>query len=284
LHQQTQKLELDFFVCFSSIASMLGNSGQGNYAAANGFMDGLASYRRGMGLPGLSINWGAWAKGGMAARLGTQHQSRIESSGMRAIQPEEGMVALENLLLRSQSQVGVFPPVNWSQFSKQVPGVEKMPLLSGLVSAQPSLGRKSTLIEELEAKAIPDRRSLLTTHIRSMLAQTLGIQDGKRIGMHESFFDALGLDSLMAVELKNRIESSLNVSLSSTLLFDYPILKKLVNHLADDIIPMEFAIDNAENGKNVQLETDDLSIDNSSRIPEMSEDDIVDLLAKKLVL
>jgi myxalamid-type polyketide synthase MxaB len=216
----------------------------------------------------------------MAARLGTQHQSRIESSGMRTIQPEEGMVALENLLLRSQSQVGVFP-VNWSQFSTQVPGVEKMPLLSGLVSAQPSLARKSTLIEELEAKAIPDRRSLLTTHIRSMLAQTLGIQDGKKIGMHESFFDALGLDSLMAVELKNRIESSLNVSLSSTLLFDYPILKKLVNHLADDIIPMEFSIDNAENGKNVQLETDDLSIDNSSRFRDMSEDDIVDLLAKK---
>merc|ERR1711872_259800 len=136
--------------------------------AANGFMDALASYRRGMGLPGLSINWGAWTKGGMAARLGTQRQSRIESSGMRTIQPEEGMVALENLLLRSQSQVGVFP-VNWSQFSTQVPGVEKMPLLSGLVSAQPSLARKSTLIEELEAKAIPDRGSLLTTHIRSML-------------------------------------------------------------------------------------------------------------------
>ena len=146
LHQQTQELELDFFVCFSSIASMLGNSGQGNYAAANGFMDALASYRRGMGLPGLSINWGAWAKGGMAARLGTQHQSRIESSGMRTIQAEEGMVALEKLLLRSQSQVGVFP-VNWSQFSTQVPGVEKMPLLSGLVSAQPSLGRKSGLLK-----------------------------------------------------------------------------------------------------------------------------------------
>merc|ERR1711872_306013 len=166
LHQQTQELELDFFVCFSSIASMLGNSGQGNYAAANGFMDALASYRRGMGLPGLSINWGAWTKGGMAARLGTQHQSRIESSGMRTIQPEEGMVALEKLLSRSQSQVGVFP-VNWSQFSTQVPGVEKMPLLSGLVSAQPSRGRRSGVLEKLEAIGLRERMELFTTHIGS---------------------------------------------------------------------------------------------------------------------
>ncbi|MDY7007684.1 MAG: type I polyketide synthase [Cyanobacteriota bacterium] len=283
LHRQTKDLELDFFVCFSSMTSMLGNSGQGNYAAANGFMDALANYRRGLGLPGLSINWGAWATGGMAARLGTQHQSRIDSSGIRTIDPEEGMVALGNLLSGPQSQVGVFP-VNWSKFLTRVPGVEKMPLLSGFVSAQPSLSQKSTFIEKLEAKAIPERMELLTAHIRSMLAQILGIQNGQKIGMTESFFDDLGLDSLMAVELKNHIESSLNVSLSSTLLFDYPVLKKLVNYLANDVIPMEFSIDSGETEKNVQLETDDSSIDVSSRFQEMSEEDMVDLLAKKLEL
>ncbi|WP_293122317.1 SDR family NAD(P)-dependent oxidoreductase [Moorena sp. SIO4G3] len=268
LHQQTKELELDFFVCFSSIASMLGGSGQGNYAAANGFMDALASYRRGMGLPGLSINWGAWATGGMAARLGTQHQSRIESSGMRTIQPEEGMVALENLLSRSQSQVGVFP-VNWSQFSTQVPGVEKMPLLSGLVSAQPSLGRKSGLLEKLEAIALRERMELFTTHIRSMVAQTLGLKDGQKLEMRQPLFD-LGLDSLMAVELKNRLESSLQTSLSSTLLFDYPTLEALVEYLAD-VIPMEFSITYSSDQSN-----------NLSRFEEMSEDQMFGLLAQTL--
>jgi myxalamid-type polyketide synthase MxaB len=243
LHQLTQDLPLDFFVCFSSMASMLGNSGQGNYAAANAFMDAMAHYRRGLGLPGLSINWGAWASGGMAARLGTQHQNRSESSGIRVIKPEEGMVALEKLLSRSQSQVGVFP-VNWSQFSTQVPGVEKMPLLSGLVSAQPSLGRKSGLLEKLEAIGLRERMELFTTHIRSMVAQTLGLKDGQKLEMRQPLFD-LGLDSLMAVELKNRLESSLQTSLSSTLLFDYPTLEALVEYLAD-VIPMEFPSDLAK--------------------------------------
>ena len=268
LHQQTQDLELDFFVCFSSIASMLGSSGQGNYAAANGFMDALASYRRGMGLPGLSINWGAWATGGMAARLGTQHQSRIESSGMKTIQPEEGMVALENLLSRSQSQVGVFP-VNWSQFLTQIPGVEKMPLLSGLVSSQPSLGQKSGLLEKLEAIAPRERMELFTTHIRSMVAKTLGLKDGQKFEMRQPLFD-LGLDSLMAVELKNRLESNLQTSLSSTLLFDYPTLETLVEHLAD-VIPMEFSITDSSAQSN-----------NLSRFEEMSEDQMFGLLAQTL--
>ncbi|NET14152.1 MAG: SDR family NAD(P)-dependent oxidoreductase, partial [Okeania sp. SIO1H6] len=287
LHQQTQELEeLDFFVCFSSMASMLGNSGQGNYAAANGYMDALAKYRQGQGLPGLSINWGAWASGGMAARLDTQHQNRMESSGVVAIDKERGMVALGSLLSGNQSQVGVMP-VNWAEFSRQIPTIEKMPFLWELVSSAPSASapEKSNIIEALEAKAIPERMSLLTEHIRSMLAQTLGIKNGKKIGMGESFFDDLGLDSLMAVELKNRIESSLNISLSSTLLFDYPVLKKLVNHLADDVIPIEFSISNGETQKNVESETEESSIDMSSRVlemEEMSEDDVAGLLAEKL--
>ncbi|NEP05484.1 MAG: SDR family NAD(P)-dependent oxidoreductase, partial [Okeania sp. SIO4D6] len=98
LHQLTQDLPLDFFVCFSSMASMLGNYGQGNYAAANGFMDAIAHYRQGQGLPGLSINWGAWATAGMAARLAKEHQNRMQSSGVMAIEAEPGMQALGSLL------------------------------------------------------------------------------------------------------------------------------------------------------------------------------------------
>ena len=272
LHQQTQELELDFFVCFSSMASMLGSSGQGNYAAANGFMDAVAKYRRGHGLPGLSINWGPWASGGMAARLETQHQSRLESIGMRTIQSNEGMVALENLLLGSQSQVGVFP-VNWSQFLTRVPGVEKMLLLSDLISTQLSLPQKSGLLEKLEAIGIGERMELFTTHIQSMVAQALGLKDGQKLERRQSLFD-LGLDSLMTVELKNRIESSLQISLSSTLLFDYPTLEALVEYLAD-VIPLEFYTEN-------KLEEEDAHGESSSQLSDITQLSEVELEASVL--
>ncbi|NES05389.1 MAG: SDR family NAD(P)-dependent oxidoreductase, partial [Okeania sp. SIO2F4] len=289
LHEMTKDLSLDFFVCFSSMAAMIGNGGQGNYAAANAFMDALAHYRRGLGMSGLSINWSTWAGGGMAASLDSSQQKQLEKSGLTAIKPEQGMQALELLLPGSSSQVGVLP-VNWSEFFRQTPTAEKIPLLSGFVSSKPAastIQKKSSFIEELEAKAISERMELLTTHIRSMLAKTLGLEDAQKIGMREPLFD-LGLDSLMAVELKNRLESSLNVTLSSTLLFDYPVLEKLVKHLADDVIPVKFSeeTDEKDETENVEWETDDSSTDDSeddpTRYQEMSEDDVMDLLAKKL--
>ncbi|WP_226594929.1 SDR family oxidoreductase, partial [Microseira wollei] len=114
LHNLTANLPLDFFVGFSSVAALFGSAGQGNYAAANAFMDGLAHYRQAMGLPGLSINWGPWANVGMAASLESRSRDRIQTMGMAAIPVERGLVALEQLLNQSASQVGVMP-INWSQ-------------------------------------------------------------------------------------------------------------------------------------------------------------------------
>ncbi|NEO44601.1 MAG: SDR family NAD(P)-dependent oxidoreductase [Moorea sp. SIO4A3] len=275
LHQLTLDLPLDFFVCFSSMASMLGSPGQGNYAAANGFMDAIAHYRRGMGLPGLSINWGPWAAAGMAARLDSLNQQRLQSSGMIAIKPEQGMMALGSLLSESQSQVGVFP-INWSRFVRQLPGGQKMPFLEALISTEPSLTQKSAFREQLEAAAVDERQELLTTQIRSLIAKTLGWTDTQKIGMRQPLFD-LGLDSLMAVELKNRLESSLETSLSSTLLFDYPTVEALLEYLASDVILLEFYSDLDET-ENVEQE----EIDNPSRFQEISEDEMANLLAKKL--
>jgi len=275
LHQLTKDLPLDFFVCFSSMSSLLGNLGQGNYAAANEFMDAIAHYRRGMGLPGLSINWGAWASSGMAASLAGQHQQRLESSGISAIEPQQGMQALGSLLSESPSQVGVLP-INWSKFVSQLPSGQKIPFLEALISIEPSLTQKSAFKAQLEAAAVSERQELLTIHIRSAIAKALGWRDGQKIGMRQPLFD-LGLDSLMAVELKNRLESSLETNLSSTLLFDYPTVEVLVEYLANDVIPIEFS-SNLDEIPNVEQET----IDNTSRFQEMSEDDMANLLAKKL--
>ncbi|MDB9517358.1 thioester reductase domain-containing protein [Roseofilum reptotaenium CS-1145] len=242
LHQFTKDLPLDFFVCFSSVASILGGPGQGNYAAANSFMDALAHYRRGLGLPGLSINWGAWGSVGMAARLDSLNQKRLESSGVIAIEPERGMQALGSLLSSSSSQVIVWP-IQWSKFVKQLPGGRKIPFLEGLMSSEPSLTQNSAFREQLESVPVSERQELLINQIRSLIAKTLGWKDPQQIGMRQPLFD-LGLDSLMTVELKNRLESSLQTNLSSKLLFDHPTVEALVEHLAD-IIPLEFSVTNS---------------------------------------
>ena len=240
LHQLTKDLTLDFFVYFSSIASVFGSPGQGNYAAANGFMDTVAHYRRGLGLPGLSINWGTWASAGMAAGLDSLNQNRLNSSGMSAIEPERGMQALGSLLFDAPSQVGVLP-IDWSKFVSQLPAGVKIPFLEALISAEPSLTKKSAFREQLEAAPVSERQELLTTHVRSLIAKTLGWTDAQKIEIRQPLFD-LGLDSLIAVELKNRLESSLGTSLSSTLLFDYPTLEKLIDYLSVEVLSVELAV------------------------------------------
>ena len=275
LHQLTKDLPLDFFVCFSSIVSLFGSLGQGNYAAANAFMDALAHYRRGLGLPGLSINWGSWASVGMAASLDNLNQKRLESSGMMAIEPERGMQALESLLSNSPSQVGVLP-IDWSKFVRQLPDGVKIPFLQALISVEPSLTKKSAFREQLETARISERQELLTNQIRSLIAKTLGWTDTQKIGMRQPLLD-LGLDSLMAVELKNRLESSLSTNLRSTLLFDYPTVEALVEYLASDVIPLEFSSDLDET-ENVEQE----EIENVSRFQAMSEDEMADILAQTL--
>ncbi|MEM6446994.1 MAG: SDR family NAD(P)-dependent oxidoreductase, partial [Cyanobacteria bacterium P01_D01_bin.123] len=119
LHQATQALPLDFFVCFSSIASLLGAPGQGNYAAANAFMDALAEHRRALGLPGLSINWGPWSTAGMASELTDRDRDRWAAQGLKAIDLQPGLQMLVTLLKRS-GQVGAIP-IDWSTFMRQFP-------------------------------------------------------------------------------------------------------------------------------------------------------------------
>ncbi|WP_293091572.1 non-ribosomal peptide synthetase/type I polyketide synthase [Moorena sp. SIOASIH] len=214
LHSLTQNLPLDFFVCFSSIASLLGSPAQGNYAAANAFMDALAHYRQGIGLPGLSINWGPWADGGMASRLESQHLSRMRAQGITPITPDQGLQALAKLLGQKTTQVGVLP-INWSQFLEQLSGGIKMPLLEAFSLAETTQAKDYKLLERLEASSPTKREKLLITHLQSEVAQVLGMT-AFQIDVQQPL-NTMGLDSLMAVELRNRVQSDLGV--------DVPIVK-----------------------------------------------------------
>ncbi|MDM8557192.1 SDR family NAD(P)-dependent oxidoreductase [Candidatus Parabeggiatoa sp. HSG14] len=238
LHTLTQNLPLDFLVYFSSTASLLGQFGQGNYAAANAFMDALAHHRRVRGLPCLSINWGPWAVTGMAATLAAQDKQRIASMGVTPIPQEAGLQILGDLLkTRETAQIGVLP-MNWAKLPQEL----ITPFLDNFAQTEvlSTKSKQSIFLQQLLEAPSDERRKLLVGHIREQLARVLGISASESIGLRDRLFD-LGIDSLMAVELRNRLKTSLGQALPATIIFDYPTIEALVDYLSQDILSEIFA-------------------------------------------
>ncbi|NEO53136.1 MAG: SDR family NAD(P)-dependent oxidoreductase [Okeania sp. SIO3B5] len=234
LHKLTQNLPLDFFVCFSSIASMLGSLGQGNYAAANAFMDALASYRRSQGLSGLAINWGAWASEGMAARLAVEHQNRMHNSGITEIAPKEGKYALDLLLTKKSAtaQVGV-AGIQWQVLAESWSGIKINSLLRELLQQEEWLEQdtrkqkvKGEFLAKLEEASNEKRQEILIEYIRGEVAQVLGFSSSKLPEVNVGLME-MGMDSLMTVELKNRLQNQLGTKLPETIAIEYPTIAKL---------------------------------------------------------
>jgi acyl transferase domain-containing protein/acyl carrier protein len=234
LHSLTQNLNLDFFVCFSSVAAMLGSPGQGNYAAANAFMDALVHHRQQLGLPGSSINWGPWAESGMAAALGRREQARLEAQGIKPITRDRGLAVLGELLTQNATQVGVLP-INWSQFIRQFPPDKPLPILSIVAATTPAIAQpKSAFRQTVDLANAGDRKALLLEHLRQQTAKVLNMSSVEAIDPQLGFIE-LGMDSLMAVELSNRLGSSLEFHVSAAIAFDYPTIESLVDYF-DQII------------------------------------------------
>lgn len=235
LHTLTQDLELDFFVCFSSVSALLGSPGQGNYAAANAFMDALAHHRHALGLPAVSINWGPWRDVGMADALSSREPARWAKQGISTIPLESGLQILEEILNQDVTQVGVLP-VNWSKFLGQLPQNLEFPFLEVFASPQePAQPTKSEFLQQLKAADAKEKRSLLLTHVRALIAQVLNLASPEEIDPYQGFID-LGMDSLMAVEFKNRLQTTLECSVPPSLVFDYPTVAALVDYLAGEML------------------------------------------------
>ncbi|MDJ0569456.1 MAG: type I polyketide synthase [Pleurocapsa sp. MO_192.B19] len=275
LHTLTQELPLDFFVCFSSIASLLGSPGQGNYGAANAFLDALTHYRQSLGLVGLSINWGPWADVGMAAKQDSLDQARWTTQGIKPIAPEQGLQLLGKLLAVKRPQVGVMS-IDWSKFLRQLPSEIVSPFLESFHNESKSSSKQELqFLRQLETVAVSERWHLLREHIRSQLAKVLGLNSPEQIDLQQGFAE-LGMDSLMAVELRNRLQSSLGCSIPSTLAFDYPTVEALVNYLAQELLLLEPAPSLTEESQTVN------ELEPSTNIEELSQDEIADLLAREL--
>ncbi|MGF1481580.1 MAG: SDR family NAD(P)-dependent oxidoreductase [Cyanophyceae cyanobacterium] len=232
LHLLTQKQPLDFFVLFSSAASLLGSPGQGNYATANAFLDTLAHYRRRQGLPGLSINWGPWATVGMAASLDRQSQERMASRGVSTIPPDLGVQALVQMLGSPVAQVGILP-FEWPAFARQLGNLQH-PFLSELISTEPQAAPQPEpkFLQKLQ-EAPEQCYSLVATYLQEHVAQALGLNPAN-LDVEQSL-SQVGLDSLMAVELRNQIKTDLEVELPISKLMEGLSATKLATYLTEQL-------------------------------------------------
>ena len=235
LHSLTADLPLDFFVVFSSVASVLGSPGQGNYAAANAFLDGLAHHRRARGLPCLSINWGPWAEVGMAARSAS---SRAPASRvMHLLAPAQALAALDRLCEKSGPAQAVAMSVDWTLLARSFNGQQPPALIADILreKARPAAAKASResgprlSMQELLAAPTDRRHALLLAHVQKSLAQVMAL-DAPELDPEESMSN-LGLDSLMALELQHSLEESFGAKLPLELLMGMPNLNEFVARL-----------------------------------------------------
>jgi malonyl CoA-acyl carrier protein transacylase len=228
LHRLTKKLPLDFFVCFSSVASLIGSPGQGSYAAGNAFLDALAEQRRAEGLPALSINWGPWAESGMAAR--SEGAGRLAAQGVGSIDAEQGLELFVQLLGHDSAQVGAVV-IDWRRFpGAQSPFFAECAAGASVAATTPE---HAELRAKVGAAAPAERRRLLIAYLQSEVARVLG-----RVAPplpHQGFMD-LGVDSLMSIELRNCVQTAFGVPLPATLFFKYPTIHDLAQYIASECI------------------------------------------------
>ena len=234
---------LDHFVLYASIASLFGARGQANHAAANAYLDALAHARVAAGRPGMSIDWGAWSEVGAAADRGVDRL--VAERGIGVIPPADGLAVLDALLARPSPQVGV-SPVQWPVFLQGF-GAAGPPAFyaelarQGVARAVADVAAPATVdLAARLADAAPDRRrDLVLAFVRDRSALVLSIpagQLGDGVPLSE-----LGLDSLMAVELRNLLGAGLGTSqpIPATLVFDYPTVEAIAGYLATEVLGLD---------------------------------------------
>ncbi|MEU0487126.1 SDR family NAD(P)-dependent oxidoreductase, partial [Streptosporangium sp. NPDC006013] len=246
LHELTRDLDLAAFITYSSLSGVMGSAGQGNYAAANTFLDALAQVRRAEGLPALSLAWGPWTQDtGLTGTLGDIDMQRITRTGMPPLTVEQGMALFEAATALKHA---VLVPVRLDLPSMRVHG-EVPPLLRGLVRG----GRRSaasgsvvaaTLLQRLAPLGAAERAEVLVDLVRVEAAMVLGHASSDTVEVRREFRE-LGFDSLTAVELRNRLNAATGLRLPATLVFDYPtpivlaefLLAELFGEDADVTVP-----------------------------------------------
>jgi NAD(P)-dependent dehydrogenase (short-subunit alcohol dehydrogenase family)/acyl carrier protein len=237
LHALTAGWSLDFFVLFSSVAGTLCPPGQASYAAANAGLDAIARQRRERGLPGVSLAWGPWADAGMAAQLDAASRARLARRGLDGLAAETALPVLRALLGAREPHVVVMPIADRARLVAgfSYPDGRPCAILApdgGAVDAGEAAAgasRGPSLLERLRAAPERQRRDVLEAEIAQRVCAVLGLTGPLRADLP---FRQLGMDSLMAVTVRNALAAALDRRLPATILFDHPTVAALADELA----------------------------------------------------
>jgi acyl carrier protein len=214
----------------------------------------------------------------MAANLGERQHQRISAQGIEPIPLQQGMLILGNLLERSTAQVGILP-VNWSKFMQRFPeGTISSFLESFAIASEQQTTEQTQFLQQLESTPVSERRNLLISYLRSQVAQVLMLAEPEQIDLQQGLSD-LGLDSLMSVELRNRLQKSLRCSIPTTLAFDYPTVEALTDYLAKEVVGAEFF---DESAVDLQESNDEQQVVAESDLDHLSDSEAEALLLSKL--
>ncbi|WP_373317565.1 type I polyketide synthase [Streptomyces nojiriensis] len=248
LHELTRDLGLSAFVLFSGVAGTLGDAGQGNYAAANSYLDALAEQRHADGLPATSVAWGRWGDSGLAA--GGAIGERLDRGGVPAMAPRAAIRALQQALDHAEPAVAV-ADIQWERFTPGYTAVRPSPFLADLpevrrlAQAAPAAGEEGgaggegspgeALRRRLSVMPQAEQALAVLELVRSHAATALGHPTTDEVGAGRAFKE-LGFDSLIALELRNRLNAATGLKLPATLVFDHPTPAVLAEFLRAEIV------------------------------------------------
>lgn len=243
MSEATSDLDLSMFALCSSIAATVGSPGQGNYSAANAFLDGLAAHRQAAGLAGISLAWGLWEQpGGMTAHLSSRDLARMSRSGLAPMSPAEAVelfdaalaidhplavaTLLDRAALDARAQAGALPAL----FS----GLARRPRRRQIDDTGDATSSKSALAQRLHGLAADEQLELLVGLVCLQAAAVLGRPSAEDVDPDTEFGD-LGFDSLTAVELRNRLKTATGLTLPPTVIFDHPTPTAVAEYVAQQM-------------------------------------------------
>jgi acyl carrier protein len=235
-------MDLRAFVLFSSAAGVLGNPGQANYTAANTYLDSLASYRRARGLAGTSLAWGLWEQSSrLTSSLGEGDIRRMARSGLRPLATDEGL-RLFDAALDAGDALMLPAPLDFSQLRAQARAGTLSPLFENLIrlASHRSEEKSVPLAQRLAGAGEAEREKVVLNLVRAQVAAVLGHATPDAVDPQQSF-KALGFDSLTAVELRNRLNTSTGLRLPATLIFDHPTTVAVTGFLLSELPPAQDA-------------------------------------------
>jgi acyl transferase domain-containing protein len=248
LHRLTEGRALDFFVLFSSASATLGSAGQGNYAAANTFLDALAHERRARGLAGQSLAWGPWAETGMAGESERGNLARVlERRGVRSLPTQEALALFAEALAGGRPHLAILS-IQWAMYLEGRGTPARSSFYATLApvrvaeprgpAPQAETAPRYPLAERLQAALPRERPEVLARSLQQEVARILRLDASSELDWRQGFAE-LGMDSLMAIELRNVLQKGLGRTIPATVALDHPTIDFLVKHLLEEVLKLE---------------------------------------------